>query len=148
VRRALPVLAALLPLAAGCGSGGDHRLSREEYAHRGDAICRRYNAATAALGFPTSMPALARVANRSLPPLDRALRDLRRLRPPEDEEPAARTWLRQLALLRREVVRIRDRARANDANGVRRVVPAATRQNRRFLRLARRLGMTVCGSSR
>src|SRR5207244_3105013 len=80
------------------------------------------------LGTPQSMPALAKVADRSLPLLDRAIRDLRALRPPKDEEATVRSWLRQLSLLRGDVVRIRDRARANDARGVRAVVPAATQR--------------------
>jgi hypothetical protein len=144
VRRALLAVPLVVTLASGCGSGGEKRLSREEYAKRADAVCRAYNAGTQGLGTPASMRGLARVAGRGLPFLDRALRDLRRLRPPKDEEPTTRRWLRQLALLRKDVVRIRDRARANDANGVRSVVPAATRQNERFSRLAGELGMTVC----
>ena len=142
--RALTALCILLALATGCGSGGEKRLSKEEYARRADAVCRRYNAATRSLGLPQSMPGLAKVADRSLPHLDRAIRDLRALRPPEDEESTARSWLRQLSLLRGDVVRIRDRARANDAKGVRSVVPAATRRNQRFAQLATQLGMTVC----
>jgi hypothetical protein len=134
----------LLALSPGCGSSGEKRLSKEEYARRADAVCRRYNAATRGFGSPQSMPALAQLADRSLPFLDRAIRDLRALKPPEDEARTARTWLRQLTLLRGDVVRIRDRARANDANGVRAVVPAATRRNERFARVAAELGMTVC----
>jgi hypothetical protein len=144
VRRALIALSVLVALAAGCGNGGEKRLSKEEYAHRADAICRRYNEGTRALGSPRSMPALARVANRSLPFLDRAIRSLRALKPPEDEATTARNWLRQLSLLRGDVVRIRDRARANDAHGVGAVVPAATKRNERFSALAAQLGMSVC----
>jgi len=144
VRRAFLAVPLVAVLAAGCGSGGEKRLSREEYAKRGDAVCRAYNAGTRALGTPTSMRALARVADRSLPFLERAIRDLRRLRPPKDEEATTRRWVRQLVLLRRDVARIRDRAHANDANGVRGVVPDATKRNDRFSRLAGKLGMTVC----
>jgi len=144
VRRALTALCVLLAFAAGCGSGGEKRLSKEEYAKRADAVCRRYNEGTRPLGTPQSMPALAKVADRSLPLLDRAIRDLRALEPPKDEEAAARAWLRQLSLLRGDVVRIRDRASANDARGVRKVVPAATRRNARFAELATQLGMSVC----
>ena len=144
MRRSLLALPLVLALAAGCGSSGEKRLSREEYATRADAVCRTYNSGTRGLGTPTSMRALARVAGWSLPFLDRALRDLRRLRPPKDEEAVTRRWLRQLSLLRGDVVRIRDRARANDANGVRAVVPAATTRNESFSRLAAELGMTVC----
>jgi hypothetical protein len=144
VRRALLALSVLLVLASGCGNNGEKRLSKEEYAKRADVVCRRYNEATRPLGTPQSMPALAKVADRSLPLLDRAIRDLRALRPPEDEEATARTWLRQLSLLRADVVRLRDRARANNAKGVRAVVPAATRRNERFADLATQLGMSVC----
>jgi hypothetical protein len=144
VHRTLLAVPLVVVMAAGCGSGGEKRLSRDEYAKRADGVCRAYNTATRRLGRPTSMRALARVAGRSLPFLDRAVRDLRRLRPPKEEEAMTRTWLRQLTLLRRDVVRIRDRARANDANGVRAVVPAATKQNERFATLAAQLGMTVC----
>jgi hypothetical protein len=144
VRRAVTALALLAVLAPGCGSGGEKRLSREGYAQRADAVCRRYNAATRGLGSPQSMPALAKVAARSLPHLDRAIRDLDALRPPKDEEITARAWLRQLRLLRGDVVRIRDRARANDAKGVQAVVPAATRRNQGFSQLASQLGMSVC----
>ena len=144
MRRALTALCVLLAFAAGCGSGGEKRLSKEEYANRADAACRRYNEGTRPLGTPQSMPALAKVADRSLPLLDRAIRDLRALRPPRDEETTVRSWLRQLSLLRGDVVRIRDRARANDARGVRAVVPAATQRNARFSQLATQLGMSVC----
>ena len=143
MRRAVTALAVLVVLAPGCGSG-EKRLSKEEYAQRADAVCRRYNAATSGLGSPQSMPALAKVAARSLPHLDRAIRDLRALKPPKDEVATARAWLRQLTLLRGDVVRIRDRARANDAKGVQAVVPAATRRNERFAELATQLGMIVC----
>ena len=144
MRPALTALSVLLAFAVGCGSSGEKRLSQEEYARRADAVCRRYNESTRALGSPQSMPALAKVAARSLPLLDRAIRDLRALKPPKDEDATARTWLRQLSLLRGDVVRIRDRARANDANGVREVLPAATKRNERFAELATQLGMTVC----
>lgn len=143
MRRAVTALAVLAVLAPGCGSG-EKRLSKEEYAQRADAVCRRYNDATSGLGSPQSMPALAKVAARSLPHLDRAIRGLRALKPPKDEVATARDWLRQLTLLRGDVVRIRDRARANDAKGVQAVVPAATRRNERFAELATQLGMIVC----
>ena len=144
MRRALFALSIAIVACSGCGSGVDERLSRDEYASRADAVCRRYNAATRGFGSPQTMPALAGAAARTLPVLDTAIRDLRALKAPEDEEATARRWLRQLTLLRGDVVRIRNRARANDARGVQSVVPAATERNERFLDLATRLGMTVC----
>jgi hypothetical protein len=144
VRCAVLALALLVVVAAGCGSGGEKRLSRDEYAQRADAVCRRTNRLTQPPGDVSSMAALARFADRTLKPLDRALADLRALRPPEDEQTTVDAWLRQLARLRDDAVRIRDRARANDARGVSTVALAATRRNERFKELATQLGMTVC----
>jgi hypothetical protein len=144
VRCAALALALLLVVAAGCGSGGDKRLSREEYAKRADSVCQRTNRLTQAPGNIRSMPALARFADRTLKPLDRALADLHALRPPEDEQATVDAWLRQLARLRADAAQIRDRARANDARGVSTVALAATRRNERFKELATQLGMSVC----
>jgi hypothetical protein len=144
VRRGLFALLLVLALAGGCGSSGEKRLSREEFAQRADAVCRRTNRLTQPATPPTTMPGLARLAERSVPPLDRALHELRALRPPEDEEATVRAWLRQLGLLRADAVRIRDRAQENDAKGVQTVAGAAQRVNDRFHRLATRLGMHVC----
>jgi hypothetical protein len=66
------------------------------------------------------------------------------LRPPESEHLLATRWLDSIDLLRSDVVRLRDRALANDLLGVRRVVRPASRHNRATDRLARRLGMKVC----
>jgi hypothetical protein len=144
VRCAVLALALLLVAGAGCGSGGEKRLSKEDYAQRADAVCRRTNRLTQSPGDVSSMPALARFAERTLKPLDRALSDLRALRPPEEEQATVDTWLRQLSLLRADAGRIRDRARENDAHGVTTVAIAATRRNERFKALAAQLGMTVC----
>jgi hypothetical protein len=144
VRYAVLALALLVVAGAGCGSGGEKRLSKDEYAQRADAVCRRTNRLTQSPGDVSSMEALARFADRTLKPLDRALHDLRALRPPEDEQASVDAWLRQLALLRADAVRIRNRARENDAHGVSTVALAATRRNELFKALAARLGMTVC----
>jgi hypothetical protein len=144
VRRGLLALLLVLALAGGCSSGGEKRLSKEEFARRADAICRRTNRVTQLATIPKTMPGLARLAERSLPPLDRALRELRALRPPEDEDATVRAWLRQLRRLRADAVRIRDRARENDAKSVQTAALAAQQVNDRFHELANQLGMDVC----
>ena len=135
--------AAAVAVTVACGSH-DERLSRDDYANRADAVCRRFNRETRDVGRPQTMPALARAAGRSLAPLDRALKSLRALRPPRDEEAKARQWLRQLTLLRADVARIHARAAANDAAAVRSVAVAAQQRNDRFAELAAELGMHVC----
>jgi hypothetical protein len=119
-------------------------LTREEYARRADAICTRYQRLTTALGTPGSTRQLAVVAGKTLRLLDKARAELARLQPPQSEQQLANRWLDSIAVLRSDVVRLRDRAVANDLLGVRRVVGPATRHNHESDRLASRLGMTVC----
>jgi hypothetical protein len=144
VRRAVLLLSCAL--VAACGSSGSHRLTREEYAQRADAICARYQHLTTALAAPGTTRQLAVVAGKTLSLLDKARAELARLRPPLMEQRLASRWVASIAVLRRDVVELRDRASANDLLGVRRVVRPATRHNRQSDRLASRLGMSVCST--
>lgn len=145
MRRVL-ALVVVLALAA-CGGGGGNRLSKNEYAARANAICARFNRQVGGFGGAADLKALARLSERTLPALDAATRKLRALRPPKDEEARANEWLALLERLHGDVVRIRDRARANDLRGVQRVVPGATRDNQRADVLADRLGATTCAKN-
>ena len=144
----LAVLLCSCAIVAACGSSGPHRLSRHEYARRADAICARYQRFTGALGPASNVRDLAVVAGRTLRLLDKATSELRRLRPPQNEQQLADRWLDSLAILHRDVARLRDRARANDLAGIRRIVAPAQRHNRASDRLASALGMKVCSSDR
>ena len=145
MRRAL-ALALLLTLAA-CGSGGGNRLTKAEYASRANAICARFNRQVQSFGGAESLKALARLSERTLPALDATTQKLRRLRPPKDEQATASAWMSSLERLHRDVSTIRDRASANDLAGVQRLVPGASRDNRRSDDLADRLGATTCSKS-
>jgi hypothetical protein len=142
VRRSVLLLSCAL--LAACGSSGSHRLTRDEYARRADAICAHYQRLTAALGVPTSTSELAPVVSRTLRLFDGASSRLRALQPPRSEQQLAKQWLDSFAVLRRDLLRLRERALANDLLGVRRVAVPARRHNRLTDRLAARLGMTVC----
>jgi hypothetical protein len=142
VRRALLLLLAVV-LLAGCG-GGSKRLSKEEYASKADAICAKYNQQTKALQNPTSLSELGDVADKTLPILDNALKDLRKLKPPTDEQATADQWLKQVENLKGDLQEIRDKAKANDMQGVQKVVPKATQHNSLSNQLATRLGLSVC----
>jgi hypothetical protein len=145
VRRALFLLLALA-LVAGCGGGGE-RLTRAEYASKADAICGKYNRQTKALQNPTTLKELANVADATLPILDNAIEELRALKPPEDEQETADEWLAEVDKLRADLAEIRDKAKANDRQGVQAVVPKANEHNERSNELATRLGMTVCNEN-
>jgi len=144
VRQAFISVVALV-LLAGCGSSSE-TLTADEYAARADAICAKYKRQTAALGRPTSIPEVAQAADRVLDVVGRARKELGRLAPPPGEAAAVKDWLRAFDVIVADVKTIRDRAKANDLEGVGAVATPALEHNRRATRLARRLGMTVCSS--
>ncbi|HXY86659.1 MAG TPA: hypothetical protein VEH52_14390 [Gaiellaceae bacterium] len=133
--------------ATGCGKSSN-RLSKSEYAKQADAICGVYFRQVKALGTPSPPTAagLAKVATQTLSLLDTAIAHLHALKPPEDEQALATQWLVSLHTLRADVVAVRNRANANDLDGIRELVPIAQRHNRQSNVLARRLAMEVCDS--
>lgn len=143
MRRASFLLLALV-VVAGCGGGGSSRLTRDQYAAKADAICAKYNQQTRALANPSSLSELANVADQTIPILDHALGDLRKLKPPSNEQATADQWLAQVENLGGDLKEIRDKAKANDMRGVQNVVPKATQHNTKGNQLATQLGMKVC----
>lgn len=136
-------------LLAGCSGGGSkaHGLSPIAYARRADALCARYNALTARLhGRGSGVERLAQIAERTRVLLDGTVARLRAVPLPRGEESRAREWLASFERLHRDVVAIRDAARANDLAAVRRLALAAQRDDSRSNALARRLGMQACSS--
>ena len=144
MRRASLLLLAVA-LVAGCGGGGGgKRLTRDEYATKADAICGNYTQQTKALANPSNLSDLADVADKTLPILDHAISDLRKLKPPADEQSTVDQWLAQVENLKGDLKEIRDKAKTNDIQGVQAVVPKATQHNRQSNQLAAELGMKVC----
>jgi hypothetical protein len=72
------------------------------------------------------------------------LKDLRKLKPPVDEQATVDKWLDQVANLKGDLKDIRDKAKSNDMQGVRAVVPKAQEHNNRSNQLATQLGLKVC----
>jgi hypothetical protein len=144
VRRASFLFLAVV-LAAGCGGGGGGKpLTRDAYATKADAICGKYTQQTKALANPSNLSDLADVADKTLPILDHAISDLRKLKPPADEQSTVDQWLAQVENLKGDLKEIRDKAKTNDIEGVQAVVPQATRHNQQSNKLATQLGMKVC----
>ena len=140
-----PALALPLLVLAGCGgSGGGQQLTREEYASRADAICGKYNQQANAIANPKSLSDLAEVADKTLPILDNAISDLKKLRPPASEKATSDQWLEQVQNLKDDLQDIRDKAKSNDITGVQSVVPKAQDHNSKSNALATELGMSVC----
>jgi DNA-binding NtrC family response regulator len=146
VRRALVLALATTLALVGCG-GEAKRLSREEYAQKADAICAEGNRQTERLPSPGNLPELADVTDRTLVILDDALSDLRKLKPPADQQKIVDQWLAQLETLTDDLEEIRDEARDNDIRAVQAIAERAQDHNARANELGTTLGMKVCNTT-
>lgn len=144
-RASLLALLTILLLTA-CGGGGGKRLTEAEYASKADAICGKYNQQVKALDNPSSLKELASVADKTFLILGNAIRDIRKLKPPENEQNTVDQWLDEVEKLQDDLTEIRDKAKDNDMQGVQAVVPKAEQHNTRSNELATELGMKVCNS--
>jgi hypothetical protein len=146
VRRALVLALATTLALVGCG-GEAKRLSREEYAQKADAICAEGNRKTEQLPSPGNLPELADVSDKTLDILEDALADLRKLKPPRDQQKIVDQWLAQLETLTDDLEDIRDEARAQDLGGVQEVAERAQDHNARANELGTTLGMKICNTT-
>jgi hypothetical protein len=146
VRRASFLVLAIV-VAAGCGGGGGKRLSREEYASKADAICRKYNAQARLLVAPTNLSELAKAFDKALPLFEKAIKDLHKLKPPESEQAGADQWLARVESLKNDLAEIRDKAKDNDEQGVQATFRKATQDDQRGNQLATKLGMSACSKN-
>ena len=138
------MIALALFVLPGCGGGGGQALTKEEYAAKADAICKRGNEQRQGLGNPTNVAELAQVADKTLSVLDDAISDLSKLKPPASEKALADQWLTQIRKLREDLKQIRDKAKEKDLLALRQIAAASQDHNLRANDLATRLGMTVC----
>jgi len=137
VRRAALLLLPLVALAAGCGGS-------KSYEAKADSICKKFTKETNALGRPTNITELATVADKTLPLLDQAAKELAALEPPPDKQAAARQWLAQLGVLRSDLRQIRDKAKSGDTAALGTAALKAQRDNAKANDLGRGLGFKVC----
>jgi hypothetical protein len=148
VRRAALVALALVVLLPGCGggSGSGKPLTKEEYASKADDICGRSNeqANAIAKNLQNNLSDLARVADKTLPVLDHAIKEIEKLEPPASEKALSDRWLTQVRALKDDLREIRDKAKASDSQGLKAVVAKAAEHNSQSNALAAQLGMSIC----
>jgi hypothetical protein len=147
VRWASALLLALL-LAAGCGGGGgSKRLTRDQYAAKADAICAKCKQQLKVPRGISSMSELAAAVDKTSPALAKALDEIRKLKPPADEQATVDEWLAQAENVEGDVKEIRDKAKSNDMQGALNALSKGNRHNAQSRELATQLGMKVCNEA-
>ena len=136
MRRAFALLLAIVFVAA-CGGG-------RSYAAKADAVCAKYKQETNILKRPASLAGLSILAQKTVPLLRSARRELGALSPPDDKKATATAWLEEFDVIIGDIEKIRDAAEADDGVAVRKVAAAALKHNDRANGLAAQLGMKVC----
>ena len=77
-------LVGVLVLLAGCGGGGDTRLSREEFESQANAICAKYQKQLDGLGTPSSVEEIPDLVEQALAILNKEVAEITTLSPPAD----------------------------------------------------------------
>ena len=84
MRGSIAALVGVLVLLAGCGGGGDNRLSREEFESQANAICAKYQKQLDALGTPSSVEEIPDLVEQALAILNKEVAEIAALNPPTD----------------------------------------------------------------
>jgi hypothetical protein len=137
--------AASVLVLAGCGGGGGHRLSHDDFVGRANAICSDYRARIAAVPRPRSnLSSVARYVDRVVGLVRQGVAQQRKLLPPAADE---RTWAALVAANERVIrttEKISSEAHAKNAGAVRRASTQLSAENRAAQRFAARLGLDDC----
>ena len=84
MRGSIAALVGVVVLLAGCGGGGDTRLSREEFESQANAICAKYQKQLNALGTPSSVEEIPDLVEQALAILNKEVAEIAALNPPTD----------------------------------------------------------------
>ena len=137
-------LVAVLAASVLAGCGGDDRLSKAEFAKRGNAICTAYNKKVKALGSPDSMAEIPDYVDRAIPLLDDARKQLSALEPPTDYEKDFDAYVSAADGAKAHARELAAAASENDQQALQRVAAEADRDKKASDAAARRVGLTTC----
>jgi hypothetical protein len=150
-RRIVPLAAAFLALAAGCGgdgggNGGGEPLTAAELREQADAICAEYNQRVQDVPEPEGVDDLPQYIDEVLPIIEEGQDELRELEPPEELEA---DWDRAMSLNERNISFIReprDAAEENDEERAQQLFQQLDETETESDQIARDLGLKECGA--
>jgi hypothetical protein len=139
------LVAGAVTLVAACGGSGDSpRLSAAEFSAKADAICKKYNRDSRAIANPTSLAELSKAIDKLVPILDRSVKNLRKLRPPENEQATVDQWLTQVEAIESDLSEVGAKAAKGDGQAVQAALRKGDSDNKRGNELASKLGLHTC----
>jgi hypothetical protein len=142
----LLAVVALSVLAAGCGGGGDNRLSKEDFQQQANAICKRYDEKIAAIGTPSSPADIPAFVEKGIPLIQQGIAELRALRPPADLQADYDRMLDETAKAIPAARKLADAAAKNDAAAVQEALKEGNDANTASDELATKLGLPQCAA--
>jgi hypothetical protein len=142
----LLALGAVLVLSS-CGGGGSKRLTKKQYAAKADTLCAAFNQQVKAAGSPKTVAAIAAAYDKLLS-LDRKLvADLKKLKPPANEEKAA---ARAMTLSDEQATRaaaVVAALKKNDITKASALVKEGNANSSERKTIFKQLGITACANS-
>jgi hypothetical protein len=138
---------AVFATTAGCGGGGNDRLSQEEFQKQANAICQKYNDKLAALGSPSSPDEVSGFVDQVIPLLRQGISELRALKPPTEAEDDYDRFLDETQKAVPAAQKLADAAEKNDAAGLQEALSEARKADQASDDIATKLGLDGCASA-
>ena len=142
-------ISALALAGAGCGGGGGgggDRLSKEEFASKGNAICADFKKELDAVPEPSSFEEVLVFVDKAIPIFDEHLDQLKELRPPEDLQETRDDWIAFGDKARGRLDDFREAAEDEDEEKLNELGRETDAEDKESDRLANELGLTTCAN--
>jgi hypothetical protein len=130
----------IVPLAA-CGGG----LSKSELVAKGDAICKRVNAAVAKQPEPKTAADLQKLAEKTVKLSDPAIKDMEALQPPDELKADFDKFVASLKQQRDLTRQIGDAAGNGDTAKIQQLATNAQKAQADYRNLSTKIGFKQCG---
>ena len=144
--RMLALAAFLALLLAGCGGGGDDKLSDDDFRSQANALCVAYSKKVNALPDPGGYGELADYAAQAHKALVVALDGLKDLHPSDTLKDDYAKWLASAGRSLERVDQLEQAANAKSDAEIQRLSAAANAEDVRADRLATRIGIAECAN--
>ena len=144
MRGSIAVLVGVLVLLAGCGGGGDTRLSREEFESQANAICAKYQKQLDGLGTPSSVEEIPDLVEQALAILNKEVAEIAALDPPTDLQTEFDAMIEASSNTKAAANDLSQAARDGDQAAVQKALEEGNAASDKADQIATQLGLDSC----